>query len=57
MVGDDEDEIPIEHTLELRRGLPDAQLAVVPGAGHGLFHDRPGLSVTIITEFLAEPSA
>jgi pimeloyl-ACP methyl ester carboxylesterase len=53
MVGDGEDEIPIEHTLELQRGLPDAQLAVVPGAGHGLFHDRPGLCVTILTEFLA----
>ena len=31
MVGDGDDEIPIEHTLALRDGLPDAQLAVVPG--------------------------
>jgi pimeloyl-ACP methyl ester carboxylesterase len=53
MVGDIEDEIPIEHTLDLHRGLADAQLAVVPGAGHGLFHDRPGLCVAIIREFLA----
>jgi pimeloyl-ACP methyl ester carboxylesterase len=56
MVGDSEDEIPIEHTLDLHRGLPDAQLAVVPGAGHGLFHDRPGLCVAIISEFLAAPT-
>jgi pimeloyl-ACP methyl ester carboxylesterase len=56
MVGDSEEEIPIEHTLDLHRGLPDAQLAVVPGAGHGLFQDRPNLCTTIITEFLADPT-
>jgi pimeloyl-ACP methyl ester carboxylesterase len=35
MVGDSDEEIPIEHTLALRRGLPNAQLAVLPGTGHG----------------------
>jgi pimeloyl-ACP methyl ester carboxylesterase len=54
MVGDDEDEIPLEHTLALRGGLPRAQLAVVPRAGHGLFHDRPELATRIVAEFLAE---
>jgi pimeloyl-ACP methyl ester carboxylesterase len=54
MVGDDEDEIPIEHTLTLRDGLPQAQLAVVPGAGHGLFHDRPELCNLMVSEFLTE---
>ena len=53
MVGDDEDEIPIEHTLALRQGLPHAQLAVVPGAGHGLFHDRPELCNLMVSEFLS----
>jgi pimeloyl-ACP methyl ester carboxylesterase len=52
MVGDDEDEIPLAHTLALRQGLPQAQLAVVPGAGHGLFLDRPGLCNHIVNEFL-----
>ena len=56
MVGDSDEEIPIEHTLALRRGLPNAQLAVLPGTGHGGIdsrtvirfltdggmHDRPG---------------
>src|SRR5215218_2902401 len=31
MVGDDDDEIPMDHTLALRQGLPRSQLAVVPG--------------------------
>lgn len=52
MVGDDEHEIPLEHTLALRDGLPQAQLAVVPSAGHGLFQTRPDLCNLLITEFL-----
>jgi pimeloyl-ACP methyl ester carboxylesterase len=47
MVGDRDEEIPIEHTLALREGLPDAQLAVLPGADHG------SLDARIVIEFLA----
>jgi pimeloyl-ACP methyl ester carboxylesterase len=58
MVGDDEDEIPIEHTLAMRGSLPNSQLAVVPGTGHGLLADKPALCAAIITDFLAsEPPA
>jgi pimeloyl-ACP methyl ester carboxylesterase len=46
MVGDRDEEIPIEHTLALREGLPDAQLAVLPGADHG------SLDARIVIEFL-----
>jgi pimeloyl-ACP methyl ester carboxylesterase len=53
MVGDD-DEIPMEHTLALRQGLPQAQLAVVPGTGHGLLADKPALCNRLIVEFLTE---
>jgi pimeloyl-ACP methyl ester carboxylesterase len=52
MVGDDDDEIPMDHTLALRRGLPRSQLAVVPGCGHGLFADKPELCNRIVTDFL-----
>lgn len=52
MVGDDEDEIPIEHTLALRAGLPRSQLAVVPGTGHGLLVEKPDLCNQIIIDFL-----
>lgn len=54
MVGDDEDEIPIEHTLALRAGLPRSQLAIVPCAGHGLLMQKPDLCNQIILDFLTE---
>lgn len=54
MVGDDDDEISMEHTLALREGLPRAQLAVVPGTGHGVLADKPELCNRLITEFLTE---
>ncbi len=52
MVGDDDDEIPMEHTLALRQGLPNAQLAVVPGTGHGVLAEKPDLCNRLIMEFL-----
>jgi pimeloyl-ACP methyl ester carboxylesterase len=45
MVGD-RDEIRIEHTLALFQALPDAQLAVLPGADHG------SLDARIVIDFL-----
>jgi pimeloyl-ACP methyl ester carboxylesterase len=51
---DDDDEIPMEHTLALRDGLPRSQLAVVPGTGHGLFADKPELCNRLIIDFLTE---
>jgi len=52
MIGDDEDEIPLDHMVALRTGLPGAQLAVVPAAGHGLPLDRPELFTLLVTEFV-----
>jgi heme-degrading monooxygenase HmoA len=54
MVGDDEDEIPIEHTLALRSGLPQGQLAIVPGTGHGLLAEKPEVCNQLIIEFLED---
>ena len=50
----DRDEVRIEHTLALFDGLPEAQLAVVPGTTHGLLADKPELCNTMIAEFLTE---
>lgn len=55
LVGDGDDEIHMAHTLALRDGLPDAQLAVVPGTGHGVLADKPELCNRLITDFLTEP--
>jgi pimeloyl-ACP methyl ester carboxylesterase len=52
MVGDDEDEIAIGHTLAFRGGLRRSQLAVVPGTGHGLLMEKPDLCDQIIIDFL-----
>jgi pimeloyl-ACP methyl ester carboxylesterase len=54
VVGDDDHEIHMAHTLELREGLPQSQLAVVPGTGHGLFAEKPGLCNQLVIEFLTE---
>jgi pimeloyl-ACP methyl ester carboxylesterase len=48
MVGDSDEEIPMEHTLALHEGLADAQLAVLPGTGHG------GLDTRIVIHFLTD---
>jgi pimeloyl-ACP methyl ester carboxylesterase len=56
MVGDDEEEIPIEHSLALRNGLPRSQLAIVPGTGHGVLGEKPELCNRIIIDFLTEPT-
>jgi pimeloyl-ACP methyl ester carboxylesterase len=51
MLGDD-DEVTLEHALALYRGLPDAELAVVPGTSHGLLVEKPALCNTSVPEFL-----
>ena len=52
MVADD-DEVRLEHALELYRSLADAELAVVPGTSHGLLVEKPALCNLLIAEFLA----
>jgi pimeloyl-ACP methyl ester carboxylesterase len=51
MLGDD-DEVTLEHAVALYRGLPDAELAVIPGTSHGLLVEKPALCDTIMLEFL-----
>ena len=53
MVGDD-DEVRLEHAIEMYRSLPDGELAVVPGTSHGLLVEKPDLCNLIITEFLTK---
>lgn len=55
MAGDD-DLVTLEHTLDLYRGLPDSELAIVPGTSHVLLHEKPAVCTQLVEEFLtAEP--
>jgi pimeloyl-ACP methyl ester carboxylesterase len=51
MIGDD-DEVKLEHAIELYRSLPDGELAIVPGTSHGLLVEKPTLCNTIMIDFL-----
>ena len=53
IVGDD-DQVRLEHAIEMYRHLPDAELAVVPGTSHGLLVEKPGLCNLIIAEFMTK---
>jgi pimeloyl-ACP methyl ester carboxylesterase len=53
MVADD-DEVRLEHAVDLYRSLPDAELSVVPGTSHGLLAEKPELCNMVITEFFTK---
>lgn len=52
MFADDETEVRVDHVHAMHRALPHAQLAIVPGTGHGLLADKPELCNRIILDFL-----
>jgi pimeloyl-ACP methyl ester carboxylesterase len=53
MQGDD-DVVRVEHSALLARTIPDTQLAVVPGASHGLPLEKPDLVNRLILDFLGD---
>lgn len=52
LLGDD-DEVRLEHAVAMYRALPQAELAVVPHASHGVLVEKPGLCARLITDFHA----
>jgi pimeloyl-ACP methyl ester carboxylesterase len=52
MIGD-ADMCTVEHADAIRQALPDARLAVVPGASHGLPMEKPALTSAILLDFHA----
>jgi pimeloyl-ACP methyl ester carboxylesterase len=52
MVADD-DITSLEHSLDLYRALPAAELVVVPGTSHFLLQEKPALCNAILLDFLA----
>jgi pimeloyl-ACP methyl ester carboxylesterase len=51
MIGD-RDEVRMEHAVEMYRAIPGAELAIVPGASHGLLVEKPELCNKIMMDFL-----
>lgn len=51
MVADD-DEVTLEHPVEMYRPLNDGDLMVVPGTSHGLLVEKTALCNSAIIEFL-----
>jgi pimeloyl-ACP methyl ester carboxylesterase len=45
----------LEHHLEMSRLIPNAQLAVIPDAGHFLLNDDPERLLPVIATFLDQP--
>jgi pimeloyl-ACP methyl ester carboxylesterase len=52
VVSGDDDAVSVDHTLALYRGLPDAELAVVPGTSHVLIAEKPQLVAQLVLDFL-----
>jgi pimeloyl-ACP methyl ester carboxylesterase len=48
----DDDEVTLEHAVEMYRSIPDAELAIIPGTSHGLLHEKPARCDASIIEFL-----
>lgn len=50
----DQDIVTVEYSAAFVRALPTAQLAVVPGASHGLPLEKPDLVNRLVLDFLAD---
>ncbi|MFO1539036.1 MAG: alpha/beta fold hydrolase [Chloroflexota bacterium] len=52
VVGDRDVFVPLDHAVALRRALPDAQLLVIPGCGHVVTAEQPGIFNAAAEAFL-----
>lgn len=52
VVSADDDAIAPAHVLALYHGIPDAELAVVPGTSHVLISEKPDLVAQLVLDFL-----
>jgi pimeloyl-ACP methyl ester carboxylesterase len=50
----DDDLVHLEHTIALYRGIPDSELAVVPGTSHTLLLEKAELCFRLVTDFLTK---
>jgi pimeloyl-ACP methyl ester carboxylesterase len=52
LMAGDEDAVSLDDTLVLYNGIPDAELAIVPGTSHFLLREKPALCNAIMLDFL-----
>ena len=52
LMAGDEDAVPLDGTMALYNGIPDAELAIVPGTSHFLLREKPDLCNAIMLDFL-----
>ncbi|MGF1505552.1 MAG: alpha/beta fold hydrolase, partial [Anaerolineae bacterium] len=52
MGGDRDPIIPLDQTLKLYEALPNAELAILPGVGHGIPSRRPEVFNRLVLDFL-----
>jgi pimeloyl-ACP methyl ester carboxylesterase len=57
VVSGDDDAVTLEHTIEMYRSLPEAELAVVPGTSHVLVMEKPALVTQLVLDFLTSDAA
>jgi pimeloyl-ACP methyl ester carboxylesterase len=57
VVSGDDDMITLEHTVDLYRAVPGAELAVVPGTSHALLLEKSDLANKIVLDFLQNDPA
>ena len=50
----DRDVITLEHTIQMFRAIPKAQLCIVPGSSHALILEKPLFVAQAILDFLAD---
>ena len=56
MFADNGSEVRTDHLHAMHDALPRAQLAILPGTGHGLPADKPELCARLIVDFVDEVS-
>ena len=52
LMAGDEDAVSLDDTMALYNGIPDAELAIVPGTSHFLLREKPDLCNAIMADFL-----
>ena len=52
LMAGDEDSVSLDDTVALYNGIPDAELAIVPGTSHFLLQEKPDLCNAIMLDFL-----